>query len=239
MYIESKARSILKTISWRFWATITTMAVVFLIVGETTVALSIGLFEVTIKLLIYFFHERAWNKIKFGRREINPAVIWLTGYVRSGKSEIAKKVIEKFKDAELKVEHLDGHTIRHLFPQTGFTPDEVNEHIERVGYLASRLEKQGIFVIASFVSPYTESRDWVRDICNNFFEIHISTPLEVCEERDESGLYQKARKGEVDNFPGISGEYQIPENPALEINHADMSTDEAANKIFNHVKNYF
>jgi adenylylsulfate kinase len=239
MYIETKARSIAKTVSWRFWATITTMAVVFLIVGETAVALSIGFFEVTLKLLIYFFHERAWNKIKYGRREINPAVIWLTGYVRSGKSDIAKKVIEKFKDAELKVEHLDGHTIRDLFPQTGFSEEEVNQHIERVGYLASRLEKQGVFVVASFVSPYKLSREWVRDICGNFFEIHISTPLEVCEERDDSGIYRRAREGEVGHFPGISSEYQPPDNPALKINAAEITPDEAADKIFNHVKNYF
>lgn len=239
MYIETKARSIVKALSWRFWATITTVALVFLLVGETTVALSIGVFELTLKMGIYFFHERAWNKIKFGKREINPAVIWLTGYVRSGKSEIAEKLTEKIISAGLKAEHLDGHTIRNLFPQTGFTKKEVDEHIERVGYLASILEKQGIFVVASFVSPYKLSRDWVRNICGNFFEIHVSTPIEVCEERDKSGIYKKARAGDIQNLPGISGEYEAPENPALVINLAEMSSEEGADKIFDHVKNYF
>lgn len=239
MFIETKARSIVKAISWRFWATITTMALVFLFIGETTVALTIGFFEVILKMIIYFFHERAWNKIKYGKREINPAVIWLTGYVRSGKSEIAKKVTQKLIDSGLKAEYLDGHTIRNLFPQTGFSAAEVNEHIERIGYLASKLENQGIFVVASFVSPYRLSRNWVRDLCGNFFEIHISTPIEVCEERDDSGLYQKAREGKVDQLPGISGDYEHPENPALIINGAEISPDEAADKIFNHIKIFF
>lgn len=239
MHIETKARSIIKTISWRFWATLTTVALVFIFIGETTVALSIGFFEVIIKMLIYFLHERTWNKIKFGKREINPAVIWLTGYVRSGKSEIAKKVTQKLIGAGLKAEHLDGHNIRDIFPQTGYSPDEVNEHIERVGYLASKLEKQGIFVVASFVSPYRLSREWVKNLCENFFEIYISTPLDVCEARDKSGIYQRAKNGEVDNLPGITGKYEVPENPALIINNEEISPEEAADKIFDHIKNYF
>ena len=237
--MESRSRSIAKTFSWRFVATLITMIVAWYITGEPKNALAIGIADTLIKLFGFYFHERAWNKIKFGKREINPAVIWLTGYVRCGKSEIAKILTQKLIDSELKAEHLDGHNIRHLFPQTGFSPDEVNEHIERVGYLASKLENQGIFVVASFVSPYRLSRNWVRDLCGNFFEIHISTPIEVCEERDNSGLYQKAREGKVNYLPGITGDYEKPENPSLTLNNADISPDEAADKIFNHIKNYF
>jgi adenylylsulfate kinase len=149
VYKETKLRSVVKTVSWRFWATITTIALVFIFIGEVKVALSIGFFEVILKMMIYFVHERVWDKVKFGRHEIQPAVIWLTGLVRAGKSEIAEKLAEKLKQRGMKVEHLDGHTIRHLIKETGFAPQEVNSHIKEIGYLASKLENHGIFVVAS------------------------------------------------------------------------------------------
>ena len=93
------------------------------------------------------------------------------------------------------MEHLDGHTIRHLFPETGFTREDVNEHIKRVGYLAKKLEEQGVFVVASFVSPFRESRDFVRSITTNFHEVHISTPLEhLHKERHIRSYTKKHRK---------------------------------------------
>lgn len=150
MYKETKLRTILKTISWRFWATLTTTALVFLFIGEPEVALSIGAIEVFLKMLIYFFHERTWAKIKFGKSEIEPFVVWLTGLSRSGKTEIGEILSKKLNKFGLKVQHLDGHNIRTIFTETGFTKIQVNEHIKRVGYLASILEKQGVFVIASF-----------------------------------------------------------------------------------------
>jgi adenylylsulfate kinase len=163
LFRETKLRTIIKTISWRFWATVTTTALVFLFIGEPEVALSIGAIEVFLKLLIYFFHERAWAKIKFGKSEIEPFVVWLTGLSRSGKTEIGEKLSEKMKKFGLKVQHLDGHKVRTIFTETGFSKKEVNEHIKRVGYLASILENQGIFVIASFLSPYAETRKLVRN----------------------------------------------------------------------------
>lgn len=236
MFKESKTRSVLKAVSWRFWATLTTTTLVLIFVGKLGVALTVGGLEVIIKLIIYFFHERIWDKIKFGKKEIKPQVIWLTGLARSGKSEIAEMVTKKLKDKGLKAEHLDGHTIRHLFPETGFTRHEVNEHIKRVGYLASKLEEQGIFVVASFLSPYTESRDFVKTICENYKEVYISTTVEVCEQRDKTGIFQKARKGEILNFPGINASYEVPVNGALVIDTATETTEDAANKIFEQIK---
>ena len=235
MYKETHARSIIKTVSWRFLATLTTMVLVYIFIGDLTIALSVGGIEVVLKMLVYFLHERLWDKIKFGKKEIRPVVIWLTGLVRSGKSEIGKAVTNELRKRGLKAEHLDGHNIRHLFPETGFTKSEVNEHIKRVGYLASKLEEQGVFVVASFVSPYNESREFVREICKNFIEIHISTPLKVCEKRDKSGLYDKARRGEVKNLPGINSNFEIPINPSLALDNSLNSIDECKNKIIKRV----
>lgn len=239
MYKDTKLRSILKTISWRFWATATTIALVFLFIGEPEVAFSIGIIEVILKMLIYFVHERTWDKIKYGRKELEPFVVWLTGLTRSGKTEIATKLSKMIEEKGLKVEHLDGHTVRNIFTETGFSRAEVNEHIKRVGYLAGKLEKHGIFVISAFISPYKESREYVRKLTNNFIEVHVATPLEVCEKNDDKGRYEKARKGELQNFPGVNAPYDVPENPDLVVMSNGMDTDGAAEKIYNHIKKYF
>lgn len=238
MFKETKTRSIVKTLSWRVVATLTTIALVYIFVGDTTIAFTVGGIEVILKMLVYFIHERVWDKLKFGKHEIKPFVIWLTGFPRSGKSAIGRYLTNQLKAKGLKVEHLDGHYVRDLFPQTGFTRDEVNLHIERVGYLASRLENQGVFVVATFLSPYEESREFVRNNCKNFFEVHISTPIDVCEANDDKGIYTKARNGEVKNFPGISANYEHPKNPDLKIDTTNISHKEAAIKIFNQIKKY-
>jgi len=238
MFRETKGRSLLKTISWRFWATLTTIALVLLFVGKTEIALSIGGLEVVLKMIIYFFHERAWDKIKIGRKEFNPFVLWITGLSGSGKTSIAKETVKQLQAEGFKVEHLDGETIRHLFPQTGFSKEDVNQHIERVGYLASKLEKHGIFVVASFLSPYKESREFVRNICENYIEVYLNTPLEVCESRDPNGLYKKARDGKFDNFPGISSKYEIPDSPDLTIDTTNVSIENGSKKIINYISKY-
>lgn len=238
MYRETKIRSIVKTISWRILATLTTITLVYIFIGDTTIAFTVGGIEVFLKMLVYFIHERVWDKLKFGKHEIKPFVVWMTGYARSGKSEIGKQLAQKLSAKGLKVEHLDGHTVRDLFSQTGFTKLEVNEHIERVGYLASKLEQQGVFVVATFLSPYKESREFVRSLCQNFIEVHISTPVEVCEEKDDKKVYEKARQGLLKNFPGIDVEYEVPNNPALRIDTSEITPTEAANKIYNFVNKF-
>lgn len=231
MYREARRRSIVKTISWRFWATMTTAALVLLFIGEVKVAFAIGGLEVVIKMLIYFLHERAWNKIKFGRREIKPAVIWLTGLSGSGKSTLSERVQKELLQKGIKIEYLDGDKIRDIFPKTGFTKEERDRHIRRVGYLASMLEKNNVFVIAAFISPYKETREFIRTLCNNFIEVHIATPLEVCEQRDVKGLYKKARAGEIKNFTGVDDPYEAPDNPDLTIDTSVTSLDVATKQI--------
>ncbi len=139
MIKETKFRSVVKSITWRFLATMTTVLLVLIFTGRAEIAFSIGGIEIVIKMLIYFFHERGWDLIRWGKREIRPCVVWITGLSGSGKTTLAKRVVEKLHQQGLKCDHLDGETIRDLFPNTGFTKKEVNEHIERVGLLASRL----------------------------------------------------------------------------------------------------
>ncbi|MDZ7771557.1 MAG: adenylyl-sulfate kinase [Balneolaceae bacterium] len=166
-----------------------------------------------------------------------PTVLWFTGLSGSGKSTISEEVFRILKEEGHRVEHLDGDAVRDIFPKTGFSRSERNEHIRRVGFLASRLQAHDVTVVCSFISPYRESRDFVRDLCGDFTEVWISTPLEVCEARDVKGLYEKARKGEIDNFTGISDPYEQPENPELEIDTTDIDVEEAVQRVLDYLKN--
>ncbi|MFH5831619.1 adenylyl-sulfate kinase [Halalkalibaculum sp. DA384] len=167
---------------------------------------------------------------------LKPTVLWFTGLSGSGKSTISEKVYATLKDRGYKVEHLDGDAVREVFPTTGFSKEERDSHVKKVGFVASLLQKHGVFVVASFISPYQDARDFVRDMCEDFTEVYISTPLEECERRDVKGLYEKARKGEIDNFTGISDPYEEPENPELSIDTTDISVDEAVQQVFRYLE---
>ena len=158
MQYETKKRSVLKALSWRTWATITTAIIVFIFTGELALAVTVGFLEVFAKMALYFFHERLWQKISFGKKEVPSFVLWFTGLPASGKKAVAGQVYQELKKDKLKVERLDSHDVRPLFAETGFTPSEVNRHVKRAGHLCSMLEKNGVIVVASFVSPYGQSR---------------------------------------------------------------------------------
>ncbi|WP_445665893.1 adenylyl-sulfate kinase [Fodinibius sp. AD559] len=174
--------------------------------------------------------------MKENEYNLKPTVLWFTGLSGSGKSTISEKVYAKLKEQGYEVEHLDGDAVREVFPTTGFSKKERDDHVKRVGFIASLLQKHGVFVVASFISPYQDARDFVRNMCQDFTEIHISTPLEVCEDRDVKGLYAKARKGEVDNFTGISDPYEEPEDPELRIDTTDITPEEGVQRVFDYLQ---
>jgi len=163
-------------------------------------------------------------------------VIWFTGLSGSGKSTVAIHVAEMLRTEGRRVEMLDGDAIRAVFPMTGFTRSERDAHVKRVGYLASRLEFHGVTVVASLVSPYRESRDFVRGLCQEFVEIHVSTPIEECERRDVKGLYAKARRGEISSFTGIDDPYEAPATPELVLDTSRMSVDEASARVMETIR---
>jgi adenylylsulfate kinase len=142
-------------------------------------------------------------------------VIWLTGLSGSGKSTLARGLYHFYKDRGLRVEHLDGDEVRSLFTRTGFSRRDRDEHIHRMGFVASLLERQGVIVIASFISPYRKARRQVREMCQQFIEVYVDCSLTECERRDPKGLYKKARLGYIRDFTGISDPYEVPEGPHL------------------------
>jgi len=162
-------------------------------------------------------------------------VLWFTGLSGSGKSTIAVRVQEALVRHGTDVEYIDGDALREVFPSTGFTRAEREEHLRRTGYMASRLAAHGVTVVASFVSPYRESRDFIRRLCPGFVEIYVATPLEECERRDVKGLYARARRGEIRNFTGIDDPYEAPERPELTLDTRALSVDQAVEAVLEHV----
>ena len=160
-----------------------------------------------------------------------PAVIWLTGLSGSGKSTISDHLTGGLEQRGFRVEQLDGDKVREIFPATGFSRADRDAHIKRIGFVAGRLEHHGVFVVASFVSPYAESRDFVRALCKRFIEVHVDTPLGVCEQRDPKGLYQRARRGEIKQFTGLDDPYEAPLVPELHIDTTQLSVAEASDVI--------
>ena len=231
MFRETHARSVMKAVSWRVTGTVATTLLVFAFTRRFTLSLVVGGVEFVSKIGMYWLHERMWDRLGFGKEEMRTVVLWFTGLSGSGKSTVSKWVAASLRARGLRVEELDGDSIRDIFPNTGFSREERDTHIRRVGYLASRLEQNGVFVVASFVSPYRDSRAFVRNLCRNFVEVHVATPLDECERRDVKGLYAKARRGEIRNFTGIDDPYEPPVAPDLAIDTSRVSVEEAGRRV--------
>ena len=160
------------------------------------------------------------------------AVLWFTGLSGSGKSTVAEQFVEEMEARGLPVEYLDGDRVRDIFPHTGFSREARNEHVRRIGFLAGLLQKHGVYVVCSFISPYRESREFVRKQSGRFIEVYVSTSLEECERRDVKGLYARARRGEISDFTGISDPYEPPEHPELDLDTTDITVDGACKRVW-------
>jgi adenylylsulfate kinase len=231
MYVESHARSVAKAVSYRALGTLGTMAVVYFYTGRLELTFAVGGFDLVVKIVLFFVHERLWGKVNWGKKQIEPSVVWFTGLSGAGKTTLSSRLAERLRGRGLKVEHLDGDSVREIFPSTGFDRKSREEHVKKVGLLARYLEKNGVFVVASLISPYEDSRSFVRGICRNFIEVHVNTPIEECERRDAKGLYRRARAGEIHNFTGVSDPYEPPKSPEVCVNTAEVSVDDAVDRI--------
>ena len=158
-------------------------------------------------------------------------LLWLTGLPSSGKSTIAYTVEHALANRGHLAYVLDGDNIRFgLNGNLGFSAEDRTENIRRIGEVGKLFVDGGFLTLASFVSPYSEDRDAVRELMGegDFVEIFIDTAVEICEERDPKGLYKKARSGEIPNFTGFSDPYEVPEKPEMIIKTADWTAEEAA-----------
>jgi len=183
------------------------------------------------------WHEGHVNrKVRENLLKQKGCTIWMTGLSASGKSTLAFTLEHALMQRNRLAYVLDGDNIRYgLNKNLGFTPEDREENIRRIGEVAKLFADAGFITMTSFISPYHKDRQIVRDMHEEvglfFAEAFVDTPLEVCEERDPKGLYKRARKGEVKNFTGIDDPYESPENPDLVIKSGKLSPQEGAMKI--------
>ncbi|MEL6379098.1 MAG: sulfate adenylyltransferase subunit CysN [Pseudomonadota bacterium] len=186
-----------------------------------------------------------WQDLEVGKESRaeqklqKPCVLWFTGLSGSGKSTVANLVEKRLFDLGRHTYTLDGDNVRHgLNKDLGFTDADRVENIRRVTETSKLMVDAGLIVLVSFISPFASERRMARESVDDgeFIEVFISTPLEVCEQRDVKGLYAKARRGEIKNFTGIDSDYEAPSNPEIDVDTSQVSAENAADMIVEHLR---
>ncbi len=164
-------------------------------------------------------------------------ILWLTGLSGAGKSTIAKKLEQELKEHNCLVEVLDGDIVRtNLSKGLGFSKNDREINIRRIGFVANLLSRNGVVVIVAAISPYRQTREYLQQTTHNFVEVFIDAPLAVCEARDVKGLYAMARCGEIKDFTGIDDPYEEPLNPDIICHTSKESIEESAAKVVAELK---
>ena len=164
-------------------------------------------------------------------------VLWMTGLSGAGKTTLAVALEEVLKARGMRIERLDGDTVREgLTKDLGFSKEDRDKNIERVTFVAKLLSRNNVGVVASFISPYTAMREHVKKETTNFIETYIDAPLEVVEGRDVKGWYAKARAGLVKNFTGIDDPFEAPESPDLHVRTDHGTLEECLAQIIQYLE---
>lgn len=167
--------------------------------------------------------------------------LWFTGLSGAGKSTLSVPVAERLRQAGIKVEILDGDEVRtHLSKGLGFSKEDRDTNIRRIGFVAELLSRNGVVAITAAISPYREVRDEVRGKITRhgagFCEVYVSCPIEVLAERDVKGLYKKALAGEIKSFTGVSDPYEPPVNPEVVVDSSKEAVADSVDKILRKLK---
>src|ERR1044071_7897578 len=159
--------------------------------------------------------------------------IWFTGMSGAGKSTISHLLEQRLRALGAKVEVLDGDVVRtRLSKGLGFSKEDRDENIRRIGFVCELLSRNGVIAIAAAISPYRAVREEVRDRIPNFVEVYVKCPVEVLAERDVKGLYKKALAGEIAHFTGISDPYEPPLAPEVTVNSSAETPEQSVDKIW-------
>jgi adenylylsulfate kinase len=158
--------------------------------------------------------------------------IWFTGLSSSGKTTISQAVHEKLLRAGHKVEWLDGDVVRqHISKGLGFSKEDRDENIRRIGFVAELLTRNGVIVLVSAISPYRAVRDEMRALIGNFIEVYVEAPLEVCQRRDIHGVYRRVAAGEIHHVTGVDDPYEPPLSPDVVCHTGRESQEESVAKV--------
>jgi len=167
-----------------------------------------------------------------------PCIIWFTGLSSSGKSTLANALEKVLFNRGIKTYLLDGDNIRQgLNNDLNFSDEDRVENIRRIAEVSKLFVDAGLIVITAFISPFKKEREFARSLVdeNEFIEIFVDTPLDICEQRDPKGLYKKARTGEIKNFTGISSSYERPEFAEITVNNSNVNIDKNINMIVEYI----
>jgi len=176
--------------------------------------------------------ERVSEGGRSGAREARGFTVWLTGLSGAGKTTIARALEAELRRRGCRVEVLDGDEVRqHLSQGLGFSKEDRDTNIRRIGYVARLLSRNGVAVITSAISPYREVRDEVRREIGDFVEVYVKCPLEVLARRDVKGLYARALRGEIPNFTGVSDPYEEPLHPEVTVETDRETVEESVGKV--------
>ncbi|NJL82967.1 MAG: adenylyl-sulfate kinase [Chloroflexaceae bacterium] len=160
--------------------------------------------------------------------------VWFTGLSGAGKTTISRKVAEILRSQAYPLEILDGDVVRqNLTKGLGFSKEDRDENIRRIGFVSHLLSRNGVIVLVSAISPYRDIREEVRSRIGDFVEIYVNAPVEVCEDRDVKGLYKRARAGEIRGFTGIDDPYEPPLNAEVECRTDLEDLSESVAKVIN------
>lgn len=260
--IDGPRRSLAKATTWRVIATSTTMIIVAFFTGKLLLATGVGIVESISKMLLYYFHERAWNFSRFGkivdtskshfltahrsgvseeeRREAtgtSPLTLWFTGLPGAGKTTLSYALERRLFDAGFRVSVLDGENLRMgLCRDLGFEQGERSEHVRRTAETAAILNRAGTIAVCGLISPYQEDRQRAKGIIgeDHFVEVFLDAPEELRHQRATN--YDLAEKGEIKFFSGVSDRYDEPLSPDLYLNTDDKGVEECLDLLMAAVK---
>jgi adenylyl-sulfate kinase len=165
--------------------------------------------------------------------------LWFTGLSGAGKSTLARLIAKELRQRGLKVEILDGDEVRtNLSKGLGFSKDDRDTNIKRIGYVCKLLTRNGVIAISAAISPYKEIRDYNREQIGNFIEVYVKCSIEALTRRDVKGLYKKALNGEIQNFTGVSDPYEAPTHPEILVDSERQSEQESLQTILGYLEQH-
>jgi adenylylsulfate kinase len=179
--------------------------------------------------------SRSEREARNGHRSV---ILWFTGLSGAGKSTLAHAVERRLYERHCSTFVFDGDNVRHgLCSDLGFSPQDREENIRRVGEMAKLFIEAGVIAITAFISPFRADRERVRALVapGDFIEVYCRCPVEICEQRDVKGLYAKARQGLIPEFTGISSPYEVPQNPELSIDTGALSLEECVEQVLEYL----
>lgn len=182
--------------------------------------------------------DKQQRQARFGHKS---AVLWFTGLSGSGKSTIAVELEKQLFERNINSYVLDGDNVRFgLNRNLGFSAEDRTENIRRIGEVSKLFVDAGTITLTAFISPYRADRDHVREILGDeeFIEVFVDTPIEVCEDRDVKHLYEKARRGEIKGFTGIDAPYETPTNPEITIDTSTQSLETSVQQIIDYLTSH-